>query len=589
MISVFNFLKNLNYKRRIQISILVLATILTNFAEVLSIALIPPFLAIISDQSIIDTNYYLLSLKQILNLNDTNFLIFLAISIFILILCSNIFLSLISYLTKMLINAIKNNLLSDLFNYYINLKFEETFLNKNSYTKITTKINNEVLRFCDQTLLCFFEILKRIFAIIIMITILFVIEPLFTSYIVLFFLVVSLIYYFGFQNKLMFFGKKVTDRTEQKFSLVMEAFSALKEVKFLGIEKIMMREFFKNNVNLTKVDVILYMYANLPRYILEVVSSLLFFSILIFFILTERDFETMIYTMSFVVVAAYKILPALNQIMFNFTVFKSSLPAYHFIKDDLEIIKQKNRKIEKNLININSYEKIELKNLTYKYPGTDYNALNNININFETNKNYFILGSSGSGKSTLIDILCGIIEPRNFDYIINTKFKLQDIKNINQILSYVPQQINFFNRTLLENITLKFNKVSKDDIIFVNEIIQILNLNELIDNLPHGINSYVGENIQNMSGGQRQRISIARALFRKKPILIFDEATSAIDNVTERMIYERITKLSFIKTLISVTHRENILVNDDNCIIMDKGNIKFIGKYKNFKKNLYNK
>jgi len=585
MISVFIFIKNLDLKKRYQVFVLIFGMILTNFAEVLSIALIPPYLAIISDRSIINTNEYLILIKSFLSVDDKNFLALIGVFIFFSILLSNLFLTLITYITKKMLNNINNLILGDLFNYYISIKFEETFLNKNSLTKITTKINNEVGRFTFQVLLPFFEILKRFFAIVLMLIFLFYIEPVFTFYIILFFALVVLILYFLTQKNLTSFGKKITDRNKQKLSLVIETFSALKEVKFLGIQNILMREFHKNNINLANVDALVYLFINLPKYIIEVVASLLLISLLIIFILNDQDFENMIYTLSFIVVAAYKILPSLNTIIYNYGLLNSGIPAYDYIKEDLEKIRTKKTSNKINSISINSINEIELNNLNYSYLGNNAKVLNNINLKFELNNNYFILGPSGSGKSTLIDILCCIIQPKGFSYKINNKLiSMEQLKNLNDYISYVPQQINFFNRTLIENITLNFNGNSDEDIKLVNELIKLLELTDFINNLPNGINSYLGEKIQNMSGGQRQRLSIARALFRKKPILILDEATSSIDFETEKKIFDRLKKLSYLKSFIAITHRSSIVNENDNCIIMDKGTIIFQGNYKNFKK-----
>tara|TARA_Y200000002_G_C22680167_1_gene663713 strand:- start:2189 stop:3457 length:1269 start_codon:yes stop_codon:yes gene_type:complete len=419
-----------------------------------------------------------------------------------------------------------------------------------------------------------------------MLIFLFYIEPIFTFYIILFFALVVLLLYFGLSKNLHSYGKKITDHTKQKLSLVIETFSALKEVKFLGIQNILMREFHKNNIKLAKADVLVYLLINLPRYIIEVVASLLLITLLIIFILNDQDFESMIYTLSFIVVAAYKILPSLNTIIFNFGILKSGLPAYDFIKEDLEKVRTNQLSKKLNPMSINSINIIELKNLNYSYLGNNAKVLKNINLKFELeNHNYFILGPSGSGKSTLIDVLCCIIQPKDFEYKINKQvFSMEQLKNLNDYISYVPQQINFFNRTLIENITLNFNNNSDEDIKLVNELIELLELTDFINNLPNGIYSYLGEKIQNISGGQRQRLSIARALFRKKPLLILDEATSSIDFETEKKIFNRLKTLPYLKSFIAITHRVSILSENDNCIIMDKGTIKFEGKYENFRK-----
>jgi ATP-binding cassette, subfamily B, bacterial PglK len=585
MLSVIDFIRGLDLRRKSQIYILLLGMLLSNIAEVFSIALIPPYLAIISDNNLINTNEYLIFINSFFNFSNKEFIIFIGFAIFFLIVFSNIFLAVITYLTKKIQNNINNYVLSSLFNYFINLKFEESFLNKNGLTKITQKLNTEVTRFTTQTLLTFFEILKKSGAIIIMFIFLFFVEPIITIFIIFFSLILFVFFYKGLHKNLVSYGIKFTDHTHQKLSLVLEAFSALKEVKFLGIQNKLMREFFKNNIKLAKVDLMVYMFSNIPRYFLEILSAFLFLSLLIYFVWVDKDFTNIIYTLSFVAVAAYKILPSLNSMMFNYSVFNSSLAAYHFIKDDLDEYKKLSK--EKTEINDNYLDKIhsiELYNVYFNYPNSSINALSNINFKFNLGKNYFIIGSSGSGKSTLIDLVCGIVSPSSGFLKINSKeIDPRNYNILNKYLSYVPQQINFFNRTILENITLNFDNNTKEDIDFVHQIIEILELKDFVNNLENGINSYLGEKIQNISGGQRQRLSIARAIFRKKPILVLDEATSAIDINTERLIFDRIQNLEFVKTMIAITHRESTLKIDDNCIKIDNGIIVYNGLYKDLK------
>ena len=225
------------------------------------------------------------------------------------------------------------------------------------------------------------------------------------------------------------------------------------------------------------------------------------------------------------------------------------------------------------------FESIVLKNVNYSFPRNNFLTLKNISFNFKAGERYYLTGSSGSGKSTLIDILSGILAPNSGEIILNgVTINKENIKLLQNQISYVPQNINFFDRSLIENITLNFVDNKKIDLDLVNEIIKITNLSDFISSLPNGLETNLGEKLDQLSGGQRQRVSIARALYRKKPILILDEATSALDFNTEKLIVENIKDLKFIKTIICATHRKNIIKDNDSLLEIVEGNIERINQ-----------
>ncbi len=221
--------------------------------------------------------------------------------------------------------------------------------------------------------------------------------------------------------------------------------------------------------------------------------------------------------------------------------------------------------------------------MKHKYSEKIDYALNIKNLKIDLSNNFYLIGETGSGKSTLMDIFSGILIQSEGLIYLNDNRSLNYKNNIKNLISYVPQSINFFNRSLIENITLSFLDNKEIDLDWVNKLIKLLSLEDLVNSLPNGIFTDLGENLHQLSGGQRQRVSIARALYKKKPILLLDEATSALDIHIEKKILENVKKLDFIKSFINSTHRLTVINENDNVIKLKNGSVIFNGIYKNLK------
>ncbi|MBP3930078.1 MAG: ABC transporter ATP-binding protein [Peptostreptococcaceae bacterium] len=234
-----------------------------------------------------------------------------------------------------------------------------------------------------------------------------------------------------------------------------------------------------------------------------------------------------------------------------------------------DILKSSSEDIEENnLENFNNC--IEINNLSFSY-NEERKAIDNINLTFEKNKKYAIVGESGCGKSTLIKLLMRYYN----DYEGNIKIDDNDLKSIYSSdlyknMSMIQQNVFMFDDTIKENIKL-FANYSDEKVIKACKRSGIYNL---IERLPNGIDSLVGENGSKLSGGEKQRIAIARSLINDTQILILDESTSALDNETAYNLESSLLELDDL-TLIVVTHKliKNILLNYDEIIVMRDGKI----------------
>lgn len=233
---------------------------------------------------------------------------------------------------------------------------------------------------------------------------------------------------------------------------------------------------------------------------------------------------------------------------------------------------------------------IEVKNLDFSYT-SDRKALNNINLTFEKNKKYAIVGESGCGKSTLIKLLMRYYKDYNGDILIDNKDIHKIFSNdLYKNMSMIQQNVFMFDDSIKENIKL-FANYSDEEVL---SICDRSGLSNLISRLPDGINSLVGENGNRLSGGEKQRIAIARSLINNTKILILDESTSALDNETAYNLESSLLSINDL-TLIVVTHKliKNILLNYDEIIVMkdgmviEKGSFDYLISLKGYFYSLY--
>ena len=195
-----------------------------------------------------------------------------------------------------------------------------------------------------------------------------------------------------------------------------------------------------------------------------------------------------------------------------------------------------------------------------------------------------IVGESGSGKTTLISLLQNIYPIQSGSIKIG-EYDIKQItnKSLRELVGTVPQQIELFAGTILENIALgEF----QPDVKRVSEITEQLGLNAFINNLPNGFSTYIGEHGTSLSGGEKQRVAIARALYKDPEVLIFDEATSSLDSISEKFVKETLNNLAANgKTIIVIAHRLSTVRDADNIVVLEEGRLAEQGSHESLLQN----
>ena len=255
---------------------------------------------------------------------------------------------------------------------------------------------------------------------------------------------------------------------------------------------------------------------------------------------------------------------------------------YDLLDSDSENIDMSDR------TNIEGSISISFKNVTFKYPSSQSNVLENINLDISKGETVAIVGKSGSGKTTLLDLIPRLYDPDRGDIYFNTS-NIKDI-NLNKIrayISYVGQDFTLFNDTIYNNIA--YGELSSHDVSRVHDAAEFSFASNFINELPDKFETIVGQNGVLLSGGQRQRIAIARALLKNAPILLLDEATSALDAESEASIQKSLTTLSENKTTLIIAHRLSTVMNADKIIVIENGHVVEQGNHSDLidKKSVY--
>ncbi len=283
--------------------------------------------------------------------------------------------------------------------------------------------------------------------------------------------------------------------------------------------------------------------------------------------------------MSFLVslLLAYQPLKALGNL--NISV-QEGLAGAERIFSLLDTTQKKSEKHEASK-NIKLNGNIKFNNVNFSY--TEHKVLNNINLEIESGKKAAFVGLSGSGKSTLINLLLRFYDDYNGKISIDEKdIKLLSLFDLRKNISLITQETLLFNESILDNI--RYGNMSSSDK-KIEEIAEISGVTKFASQLPNKLNTIVGESGIKLSGGQRQRIAIARALIKNAPILIMDEATSSLDNLTEKEIQLSLDELMKDKTTIVIAHRLSTIKNSDVIFTLDKGSIENQGDHEYLIKN----
>ena len=448
-----------------------------------------------------------------------------------------------------------------------------------SYSKFTTFdssnfINNSILtsqEFVNNFLIGSLLMLKSLFFSISLIIFLALVNFKVTLSILFTMGFLILLFYLLTRSKIFNYGLERVRLNKKIINLIQNATKGFKEIKLYSLGDSYHENQLILKSRLEKIKVYQKMIAMFPKVFLEFILILSILIIIYFY-----NYNSNLNNAAVIIgIFGYSSLRLLPQLLFIYKFFNKINYSKHsaqVIYDELKEISDTNEFINKEPQNKFKFDKnIKFENISFNYPYKEIDTLNNINILIEKNKTYGIKGESGSGKTTLSNILMGLLLPTNGKVYIDDKEVKLNSQFWRDKIALVPQDLVMFNDTIKKNIVFNSNK--KIDENYIYELLKKVGLERLIENLPNGIETKSGENGISLSLGERQRLGICRALYRKPEILILDEATSEVDNITEKRILNNLQNLKKELTIISITHNVKNIDKASKVIKLNDGNL----------------
>ena len=581
MKNIKKLLKLLSKNERKKAFLLTFLIFISAILDVLGVASIIPLIALLSNPNLIESNVLINKVYVFFNMNDPQiFLFYLGGSFFIFFIISMVVKTLSTYFqfrfTLMCEYSIGKRLLQN----YLHQSYS-WFLDSHS-SDLAKNILSTVNQVINQALLPFFNLISQSMITLFIITLLVYIDPKLTIYIGLTFGIVYGITYGLFINALNRNGLARVKNDQERYTALSNAFGSIKETKLGNLENFFIKQFSGPAKNFAKSQASGQIIGLLPRYLFEAIAFGGLLLIILYLMRQSNNFITILPILSLYAFAGYRLMPALQQVYVALTSLRfasaaiNSVYKYRPVRYDTNAIKEK----------LDFKKEVSLKNITYHYPKSTKTNLNKISIKILAKSITGVVGLSGSGKTTLADIILGLLEPQEGTLKIDNKIiNKNNLASWQNNIGYVPQQIFLTDQSISSNIAFGVDRelIDHDAVEHASKIANLHNF--VINELPDKYDTIIGERGIRLSGGQRQRIGIARALYNNPSILILDEATNALDNLTEKAVMDSLYNLRNKITIILIAHRLNTIKKCDQVFLIDQGEIIDSGNYDELSKN----
>lgn len=577
-----NTLKNLyrilSPRERRQVLLLLPLLCLSALVEVVGVASIMPFLSIVGDSGAVERSELLSRAYQAGGFSDTrSFLIALGVAMFCVIMASNALTALTTWAVlrfswmrnhTIAVRLLKGYLAKP---YLFFLERHSADLGKNLVAEVQQVIRGAMVPAMQAAA-------KGLGALAVL-ALLFSIDPVLAT---LTFLVLGGAYgvlFVSIRKRQRRMGQSRLAANKDRFEALAEAFGGIKEIKLLGRERDIVRRFARPSATFASATAKNAVVRQVPRYALEALAFGGILLMVLYLLGSGQDFQGILPILGLYAFAGYRLMPSVQAVFNGVVSIRFSSAALEHLLEDLPALgaelpdPQRASRLE-------LAESIRLRDVTFRYPTAREPLFQELDLEIPANTFVAFVGETGSGKSTVADLILGLLRPdRGVIEVDGRPLDDGTLPRWQANLGYVPQSIFLANDTVARNIAFGLPAAAVDRAA-VERAARAACIDSFIrEELPEGYDTVIGERGVRISGGQRQRIGIARALYHDPQVIVFDEATSSLDTITETIVLQAVAELAETRTVLMIAHRLSTVRTCDRIFLLSEGRVVDTGSY----------
>lgn len=564
----------------LKLAILLMLMLLVAVMEVIGISMIPTFVAIIADPDRVLQIGWLQPVLETLEINDQrDLLLGGAIGLVGVFIIKSAYTIWFNYFEANFISRRRYMISHRLMRAYMQAPFI-FHLQKNS-AELLRNIAYEIDYFINNVITNLLRMSREVIIVLAILGFLVAVEPLITLLIIILSVVGSGSFIFFNKRKMKEYGEEEQERRSKMIKALNQGIGGIKDARVLNREEEFIEKFRIEAYKSMRLKAYIQFIQQIPRPVVETTAVLGMLLVAVLLLWQDRSLAVIIPIMALFAMASVRMMPSIQQIVSMYTNLRYNIVSVEPIYKDLKELESYNIAFNidrKKKESLRFDRAIELKDLSYYYPNSSTKALDRVSLTIKKGEAVAFVGSSGAGKTTMVDIILGLLEPQEGTINVDGVNIAENLSAWQRNVGYIPQSIYLADETLRANVAFGLPEKEIDNTKVIGAM-RLAQLEEMVKQLPKGLDTMVGELGTRLSGGQRQRLGIARALYHNPKVLVMDEATSALDNITEKQIINAIEALKDEHTLIMIAHRLTTVKNCDKLYFMENGRIIQEGSY----------
>jgi ABC-type bacteriocin/lantibiotic exporter with double-glycine peptidase domain len=546
--------------------------LVVGFLEMAGVASIFPLITVLSSPEIVDSNAYLSFLFSELGFQTKNgFFVFLSSMVFLLIVVRALFTALNNYGLLRYSQMRSHSLSVRLLTAYLRRPYS-FFIHRHS-ADMAKSVLSEVDQVVSGSLMPLLQLVSQFIVAVFIVGVVVSVDPLVAAIALISMVTAYGAVYIGIRGYLMQKGKERVLANRERYKIAQEVLSGVKEVKVAGLEIPYIARFELASLRSSKLRTNLSLVREIPRHALELIAvGGILAVVLMLLFRANGDLVEALPAMALYAFAGLRLLPAIQTLYQAVVSLRFGKAALDSLYSDL--VNDDSGDDLSSPVPLKLGREIRLNSVCFTYPQAERAALKDVSLTIPVHTAIGLVGKTGAGKSTVVDVILGLLEPQSGTLSVDgTEIDRSNVRAWQRLIGYVPQQIFLADESIASNIALGLSG-RKIDMAAVEKAARLANIHDFIVNeLPRGYETSVGDRGIRLSGGQRQRIGIARALYGDPDVLILDEATSALDTSTEKEVMSAVRHIAQTKTIIMIAHRLTTVQSCNKIFILDNGEL----------------